>query len=416
MDELPTEMLLKIFELLSYKDLMEVVLVSRRWRKLGETPKLWSSLPLIVNSKNMSLMPMILSSERRKELKRLRIDATLSKEVSQAIAEHPGLRILTLYTGEKKETLNSLFNVICSPGCQVSSLYVNFNTMCGVDGALLTEAVNKLETLEVRYTQLPKELAVGIFTALTEGGKLAKLYISGNNLSGIDPGLLVKTVNKLETLEMNDTKLTQEQTLRILTTVGEEGSMMTQLYISGHNLSGVDPDVLFKAVPKLKTLWASNTNLKQEQSVAILTSAVSENSRLIDLDIGTNNLSSVEPQLLFKLVHKLETLSIRNANLTADQTVALITAVCESCTLVHLHISRNNMSAVDHELLGKAVTKLESLEIGHAKLTQKQSVAVLSVANEKCKLSKLTINANDMNEVDPQLLFGAMSKLESFHV
>ena len=37
MKKLPVEMLLRIFQLLSYTDLKIVVLVCRRWREIGET-------------------------------------------------------------------------------------------------------------------------------------------------------------------------------------------------------------------------------------------------------------------------------------------------------------------------------------------------------------------------------------------
>ena len=92
MVKLPVEMLLETFELLSYEDLKNVVLVCRRWREIGETPRLWSSLPVIVNTRNMSVMPEILRSGRRQGLKKLWIEATLSDKVSYTIVKHPGLK------------------------------------------------------------------------------------------------------------------------------------------------------------------------------------------------------------------------------------------------------------------------------------------------------------------------------------
>ena len=62
MEKLPTKMLLDIFQLLSYRDLKIVMLVCRRWREIGEIQRLWSSLPVIVNRRNMPLMPEILST------------------------------------------------------------------------------------------------------------------------------------------------------------------------------------------------------------------------------------------------------------------------------------------------------------------------------------------------------------------
>ena len=67
--KLPPEMLLWIFQLLSYRDLKIVMLVCRRWREIGETPRLWSLYPVIVNTRNMSVMPKILTSWRLSKLK-----------------------------------------------------------------------------------------------------------------------------------------------------------------------------------------------------------------------------------------------------------------------------------------------------------------------------------------------------------
>ena len=100
--KLPKELLLRIFQLLSHEDLKIVVLVCKEWKEIGEIPRLWSSLPVTVNTRNMSVMPEILSSGRMQGLKKLWIKTTLSKKVSQAILRHPGLREFKLSHGMTK--------------------------------------------------------------------------------------------------------------------------------------------------------------------------------------------------------------------------------------------------------------------------------------------------------------------------
>ena len=51
MDLLPSEVLLKIFRNLSYKDLNSVLLVSRRFKYLAEDPLLWRNFHLQITSK-----------------------------------------------------------------------------------------------------------------------------------------------------------------------------------------------------------------------------------------------------------------------------------------------------------------------------------------------------------------------------
>ena len=180
-----------IFEQLSYGDLRKVVLVSRRWKEIGETPRLWSSLPVIVKTENMSMMLEILSSARMQGLKKLIIEAPLSEKVSQTIVRHPGLR------------------------------EINFNSMLGINPGLLAKAVTKLETLKVGRTELTKQQAEAILTAVSEGNKLTKLEITQNDLLGVDPGLLAKAVTKLETLNIKWNKLTEQQCVEVLTAVSE---------------------------------------------------------------------------------------------------------------------------------------------------------------------------------------------------
>ena len=186
MEKLPTEMLLYIFEMLSYKDLKIVMLVCRRWREIGEIQKLWSSLPAIVNTRNISVMPDILSTRRMLGLKKLRIETKLSDKLSQTIVRHPGLREFELSKRNDEQTIISVLNVICSGGGQGMILRLNNKNISGVDPKLLARAVTKLETLEFSNTKLTQQQIVAILTSLSDGSKMTKLDISFNDMSGID--------------------------------------------------------------------------------------------------------------------------------------------------------------------------------------------------------------------------------------
>ena len=83
MENLPTEMLLYIFEMLSYRDLKIAMLVRRRWREIGEIQQLWGSLPVIVNKRNIFIIHEKLSTRIKLGLKKLRIKTELSEKLSQ---------------------------------------------------------------------------------------------------------------------------------------------------------------------------------------------------------------------------------------------------------------------------------------------------------------------------------------------
>ena len=71
---LPVEMMAKIFEYLSYKQLKEVVCVSKRWQEIGESHRLWSKFPLTVTKANQFEIPNILKYRRLSLLKEITIE------------------------------------------------------------------------------------------------------------------------------------------------------------------------------------------------------------------------------------------------------------------------------------------------------------------------------------------------------
>ena len=59
-----------------------------------------------------------------------------------------------------------------------------------------------VETLNVDDTELTQQPTVAILTAVSKGSKMATLYIRGNDLSGVDPGLLARARKSLKIISM----------------------------------------------------------------------------------------------------------------------------------------------------------------------------------------------------------------------
>ena len=181
-----------------------------------------------------------------KQLKKLWIESFLSEEVSQTIMNHPVLREFKLSRVNDKQTIIFVLNVICGRESQGTVLDMDSNTMFGIDPELLAKVVTKLEKLDIDDTELTQQQAAAILTAVSEGSKMTELNICWNDMSGVDPGLLAKAVNNVETLDIGNTKLTPQQTAAVLTSASE-GSKLTKLNICGNNMSEVDPGLLAKA-------------------------------------------------------------------------------------------------------------------------------------------------------------------------
>ena len=100
-EQLPEEMLGKIFEFLSLHDLCMTVQVCRRWRQVAETPKLWSDVIVRVNKTNQFVVSEILRSRRMQAVSRIDIydKVTLSVDGWEAVIQHPGLKQLVVWSG-----------------------------------------------------------------------------------------------------------------------------------------------------------------------------------------------------------------------------------------------------------------------------------------------------------------------------
>ena len=71
---LPEEMMARIFEYLSYKELKAVVSVCKQWRMIGESLRLWWNFPLTVSKANQFQIPTILKYKRLSLLKEITIE------------------------------------------------------------------------------------------------------------------------------------------------------------------------------------------------------------------------------------------------------------------------------------------------------------------------------------------------------
>merc|ERR1712105_393279 len=103
-------------------------------------------------------------------------------------------------------------------------------TECRVKAGLLGRAVARLEALDVRSTDMSVIQIEEILRAVGEGSTLRYLNIAGNyrQMERVEAGLLGRAVARLETLDVRFTDMSVIQIEEILRAVGE-GSTMRHL-------------------------------------------------------------------------------------------------------------------------------------------------------------------------------------------
>ena len=160
---------------------------------------------------------------------------------------------------------------------------------------------------------------------------------------------------------------------------------LKKLTIAGENLN-VTPELLAETAIKLETLKAG---LSIHQMEAIFTRLVSnQNSRLRRLEVfgGPVDLNSLDPELVSGALVKLEVVQHPlSSKLSTGQVAALFSWICNSpdMRLSELYLYRKNISLVPPQVLIGAIQRLEWAVFGWGRMTTEQITAILTMVKER---------------------------------
>ena len=247
---LPFEMLLEIISHLAPMDLKSAVLVCRRWREVGEEPKLWSWAALKLTPQFM------LAAECRRMKTILHVKPKEGK-----VWELPNLTVKAL---SKVLLSNNLANL--SEVCEEKDGYycgglleasmkalkkqdkkkefsfkkIDFSE---IDETLLAEAFNKLSTLNLEEckfssTQITKFLE-------SDETKLNSLSLIKIDLTGIDARFMAQSLNRITLLGLNTCKMSPMQIIMLFEQLLEV-SKVSQMEINGMDLTKLITDIYSK--------------------------------------------------------------------------------------------------------------------------------------------------------------------------
>ena len=110
---------------------------------------------------------------------------------------------------------NALFICIKEEDNCLQNVSLDFNNLSYVEPSILVQAMNLLRFLSLKDTRLTPQQVDVIFDALQEPGRLQGLTLSGNNLSFVDPTKIWR-VNALRHIIICHSKLTMKQVKSIV--------------------------------------------------------------------------------------------------------------------------------------------------------------------------------------------------------
>jgi len=441
--DLPNEMLMRVFRLLHPRDLKMVVLVSRDWRMLGEDPSLWKCLRFMVHNREDINH---LSMRRLRDIQEICINPGDNWEDwdSQAIFQaasklyrlkkingldsvnlssvKPGLFAKGLTkledvtlgdTGITNHQKQALFREMCLNN-KLKSLDFYSNNLSSVEPGLFARAINRLESVNLCETDITDDQKQALFTAMSQNSQLKKLDLSGNSLSYVKSKLLAMGMARLEVVQLSDTDITNEQAQAIFSVMCQN-SHLKSLHLDCNNLSSVKPGLFVKLVTRMEDVNLCDTDITDDQKTALF-AGMSQNCQLKILDLSCNNLSSVEPGLFAKGMSRLVDVNLCASNLTNQQKQAFFAAMSKNCHLKRLDLSANNLSSVEPELFARVMTRLEDVNLCCTDISNDQKQAFFVAMSENSKLKKLDLSCNNLSSVEPGLFARAMTRLEDVNL
>jgi len=317
---LPAEMLERVFHLLPPRDHKAAVLVCRRWSAMANHVLLsQAKLPPNLLLRVFDLLPP-------KDLKAVVLVCKWWREVGEAPALWSWLKLRV-----KEKNVGYMSDVLGSRRAQA------------VRRVYMREVSNKLLQAVVRHKGLKE------------------MVIEYTNLSTLNPELLAQAVTKLEEVRIGYNPLTPEQFTAICLAVKGNSQLKTlHLYNNICSLGSVDAKILAQAVTKLEEVNLRKINLTSKQVEAIF-AALDTSSRLKTLNICGNNLSSVDLDVLARGVNTLQTVDMRQTQLTGQQMTRVLTQSLLTTNLKELFMGGS--ARVNEELYRQAKEVIPKVKI-----------------------------------------------------
>ena len=413
---LPSEMIEQIFCFLPHRDLKTVVLVCKRWRKVGESPNLWTWVSLKATSRTLSLMPGMIASRRLQRATTM-IIRSIDTQLLEAVNMHPIMREVDF----------------------------RFTNLSAVPPASLTQVINGLESANLNYTSLNCEQTEAILASVSSAdSKLRKLDLGNSkfsisvpeapvsrssipqieatlksvgliDISRIAIGLLSAACSKLLEINLENTRMTGLQARELFALVADAKTPLKVVRIGHNQLDSAGADLMGEAAGKLTELGLSQTSLLPDQAKSVFASTAKNHSQLRRLDMDGNDLSWVPIRDLAAAVSSLEEVLLARTSLTSSQmrTVLNVNPKHGCRRRRVLSMAGLNLSSIEPDLLAKAVATLNKADLHHTSLTKDQATRLLiSLSDAGNLLEDLNIGHNNLSLVDPTL-FILLSKLTS---
>ena len=344
----------QIFRHLAPADLKSAALVCRTWRRLVERPAYWGWAETRLTRADFT---------KKFRSPRLRNIGAVRTDLSEA---------------QMRKLLGSL------PHWRLRRLALSYINLSSVSPDLLCSAIGKLDKLELCLSRLTGDQVRAVFTTVAECEDLSlrSLSINFNDLTSVPGPVLSRAIVRLKSVNLWLCRLTTEQVTSVFTTILKTPDLRLEtLTLNPSVISSVPAGLISAAVVRLEEVNFSYTDLSSLHLGQICQEILAaKHLRLRSLQLNSTNLSSLEPSLLARALVRLEKLDLYNSCLTEQQLEAVLEAVVlarpNSLSLTTINIGGNELSSVQAELLAAASLRLAEIRLADTQLTAGQVTEV----------------------------------------
>jgi len=183
------------------------------------------------------------------------------------------------------------------------------------------------------------------------------------------------------------------------------------------NLSQVEPQILASVIAKLKFVNLSFTELTKQQLTALFEKVVNRTGvNLISLEFFSVDLSPVSPRLLGKTVSCLEVANLSNTELRFEHVHSIVTEVLESKSLREINLDFSEVFNVNDDIFAKSMSKLEKVSLACSVMDVAQLESLFTLISKESKIKELDLLDTDLTSLSPELLGKAVNKLQKINL
>ena len=318
-----------------------------------------------------------------------------------------------------EDQANYVMNIMAQETRLKSMKIVNKNFFNVADD-VFSLAVNNLEELllkdEPKNKNTRKSQICGIFNIMCKKTKLKTVNLENIDISEVESLTLAAALTNIENVILwKDSEYQMKSDLSLKQANDFFSSLQQKTYLKTLRLrtwiiTSVDPEVLACAINNLEEITLLHNMLTHEQATLFFIK-LSKKSLLQRLSIMNINLSTLDSKSMAKGISKLKELTMINCGLTCTQIIAIF-SLLDEITLVKLNLASNNLSILDKERLAKVVINVKKMVIENNELSFEQKKCILENCAEKTELKYLELRDTDLSEMEPQLLAGAINRIE----